>query len=83
MQVSEAEPIRPVEPEIRIFIALPPEWRYLPKGTRSVEDCSAEPEVRGRNATANMAKAIQAGADVPIKERMSLILEAIDLSKTL
>ena len=47
-----------------------------------MEDCSAEPEVRGRNATANKAKAVQASAGVPIKERISLILEATDLSKT-
>src|SRR4030095_7519919 len=47
---TRAEPIRPVEPEIRIFIALPPEWRYLP---RAGMDCSAELRVRGRNARAS------------------------------
>src|SRR5262245_36276759 len=26
---TRAEPTRPVEPEIRIFIVLPPEWRYF------------------------------------------------------
>ena len=33
---TRAEPTRPVEPEIRIFIALPPDWRYLRRGQSAV-----------------------------------------------
>jgi len=57
---TKAEPTRPVEPEIRIFIALPPEWRYLQAASECGEDCSAELEVRGRNVTAYMVMAGQA-----------------------